>query len=466
MSKIVLLGPPGTGKTTTLLNRVEQALRDEIHPSEIAYLAFTKAAADEAVERACARFDFHRNDFPYFRTIHALAFRLLGLKRNEVMSEDQWKDFGARYGYKFSGIDFEGHSRFSSTQADECLRIYQYARSKYISPMKAGSDLRSNIDHRVMARFMASLNDFKSETGLIDFYDFIDSTKGKLPVKLMIVDEAQDLTTAQWRLIHQWSEGVPEVIVAGDDDQAIFEWAGADVPSFLGLVKKGFKKKVLRQSWRIPNNVKVIAEKVALRIKERYAKDYLPRKDAEGIVEYLPSWNALSRSDVFQDDDVLVVCRTHKQAQMIEGLLRISGAVYDYNGKVSSRTPSLKAILAYKKLQADGELTKAEMNSIKKLGWKEGVIKSNWTHALTELLPDERLYFQSLERSGVDLEAPPKIRIRTIHAAKGSEAGSVVLYFDITGKDGMTDEERRILYVGLTRAKNRLVIIGSKGLDR
>ena len=72
-----IFGPPGTGKTTALLNMVDKALESGVQPQEIAFLAFTKKAATEAKERAAERFHLDlKNDLVYFRTLHSLALSL------------------------------------------------------------------------------------------------------------------------------------------------------------------------------------------------------------------------------------------------------------------------------------------------------------------------------------------------------------------------------------------------------
>ena len=82
--KTIVLGPPGTGKTTTLLNLLEDYLK-KTDPNRIGYFAFTQKAANEARERAMDRFNLSEDDLPYFRTLHSLAFRVLGLRKENVM---------------------------------------------------------------------------------------------------------------------------------------------------------------------------------------------------------------------------------------------------------------------------------------------------------------------------------------------------------------------------------------------
>ena len=82
--RTIVLGPPGTGKTTTLLNKVDDYLK-QTDPDKVGYFAFTQKAAYEAKDRAIKKFNLEEDDLPYFRTLHSLAFRRLGIKKESVV---------------------------------------------------------------------------------------------------------------------------------------------------------------------------------------------------------------------------------------------------------------------------------------------------------------------------------------------------------------------------------------------
>ena len=74
--KTIILGPPGTGKTTTLLNLVDEFIQDGVRPKQIGYFSFTKKAANEAADRAAEKFGLDKdNDLPFFRTLHSYLDR-------------------------------------------------------------------------------------------------------------------------------------------------------------------------------------------------------------------------------------------------------------------------------------------------------------------------------------------------------------------------------------------------------
>ena len=75
----VIYGPPGAGKTTRLMEILKEELKTNA-PDKIAFVSFTKKGAYEGRDRAIAEFGYKKEDFPFFRTLHSIAFRALNVK--------------------------------------------------------------------------------------------------------------------------------------------------------------------------------------------------------------------------------------------------------------------------------------------------------------------------------------------------------------------------------------------------
>jgi superfamily I DNA/RNA helicase len=249
----IILGPPGTGKTTTLLRIVEDALSRGIAPERIAYLAFTRKAAYEAQERAMAQFGFDEGRFPYFRTLHSLAFKELGLQRDEVMTNAHYRKLGKALGVEFKGIYDENLGiHVGDGLGDKCSRIESLARVG-LRDLESQYQLTqiNDLTLHAVKQYNTALRTYKHDNGLLDFTDMLEKFSAPLPVDICIIDEAQDLSSLQYKMAIMASQNAEEVYIAGDDDQAIFGWAGADVNKFLTL--KG-DRMVLPQSYRIPRS--------------------------------------------------------------------------------------------------------------------------------------------------------------------------------------------------------------------
>ena len=106
MKTKIILGPPGTGKTEYLLRKVEAQLEAGIKPDRIGYFAYTVKAANEARTRAMSRFTFlDKKDFIYFRTLHSLAFKQLGLTKDDVMKDNHYTELSDLLGIKLSNTN-------------------------------------------------------------------------------------------------------------------------------------------------------------------------------------------------------------------------------------------------------------------------------------------------------------------------------------------------------------------------
>ena len=131
--KTIVLGPPGTGKTTTLLNEVEKYLK-ETDPNKIGYFSFTQKAAYEARDRAMAKFNYSEDDLPYFRTLHSLAFRQLGIKKENVMQKHHYDDLGKKTNMVVDYNEYDNEHTGLFTTKSDLLRIVQLAKLRDITP--------------------------------------------------------------------------------------------------------------------------------------------------------------------------------------------------------------------------------------------------------------------------------------------------------------------------------------------
>ena len=90
-----------------------------------------------------------------------------------------------------------------------------------------------------------------------------------------------------------------------------------------------------------------------------------------------------------------------------------------------------------------------------------------WMRALENIKPEKRIYIQNILRRGEKITKEPRVRLSTIHGAKGGEVDNVMLFSDLGRKADeeywrQRDEERRVFYVGMTRARNTLNIVRSQ----
>lgn len=470
---------------------MEQYLDKGTPPEQIGFVTFTRKASEEAVDRACAKFNFSRSQFPYFRTIHSLVFRQLGLRSSEIFEGSKLREFASWIGIKLSGRWSEDGLFQGFEVGDRILFLENLARVKGKSLDSLYKELGEDIPYSELDRVVRGLKTFKKVNGLYDFTDILQMyiANGRKPkLDLLLCDEVQDQSHLQWLVVERLALGVNKVVLAGDDDQSIYQWAGADIQR---VVSQQGDVTVLGQSYRVPPEIQKLAFNIINRVKNRRPKEWQPRPDS-GIVERVTSLNKIDLSG----PDILILARnTYLLNDVVEPELRRAGIIYSRNGNPSVKEGITRAIMDWEAIRNGGELPihsvlnmyeyistgtgvkrgfkklpgleNQEFLKIKDLIDNGGLLidpRSGWIEALDRISVQDKAYIIAARKRGEKILGKPRVRISTIHTAKGGEADHVVLLKEMARKTYKEleldpDAEARVWYVAVTRTRTKLTIV-------
>jgi DNA helicase-2/ATP-dependent DNA helicase PcrA len=460
-----IYGPPGCGKTTKIITMIGDFVKFGYDNNDIALMSHTRAAAKEALERT----DMERSD--KFSTIHSQCYRMLNLSSSQLVDNKRLVEFSNVIGVpiKNGSIDSEEGIEVG----DEFLGILNKARNRLVDPMDEyyNSERPGSLPQFEM--FIKGYHDWKRSNGFIDFTDMLERFVARqeemhFQAKVVFIDEAQDLSALQWRAVRVLTKNADRVIVAGDDDQAIYVWGGADPAGMVQFEEEyQSKRKVLEQSYRIPAKVHTLARSIIDQVEHRVDKVYLPRGEVGRVERY----GYLHAVDFKHGEDTLALCRTGAQKKEVEKhFIDMKIPYLVDNGKPGLyQTKTARAIKAFNKVRRGEGLMPAEsevLNStalpkfrdqFKNRDFKAG-IQAGHMRALS--IPSWSWEFYR----DTDMDIVPTIRLSSIHGSKGREADRVVLHTGMTertaaGFDKDPDAERRVFYVGVTRARHRLDIL-------
>jgi superfamily I DNA/RNA helicase len=517
MEQIVFIGPPGTGKTTRLIEEVNALFEQGYSPREIAFNSFTNKAADEARERALERFShLDPEDFLWWRTIHSCGFRACGMTPNDVMNKAHWLEIGEITGSDMDGrFDMdEGYLRHYRKEGDQFVFYNGIAEARMISPKalydSLPNDAIEEIPRNKFLYFCEQTRKYKLDHGLYDYSDMISrgATTGPAPgVKVVFIDEAQDLSLAQWNFINSVYSEVDRMYIAGDDDQAIFDWSGADVETFKRLALSG-NRITLNRSYRLPPQIFNMANKISGRISDRLDKIWTPNGEGSGgwLWEgYITAAVNRLAEDVRQHNGKtwMILARNKYLLNDVEEIVRGQGIPYlMQNGNRSVNEKDIMMIKAWEDLRAGRDVSTVILKMIWNLclssktdiahGHKTGkafkdsdqFVNWEWCAANAGLLVNrdrpwwaafstrrwserKTSYLRRLRKQGFRTDAKPQVYIGTIHSVKGGEADNVIILDEMAkrsykslsqGRPLDQDGEHRVAYVAATRARENVIV--------
>jgi DNA helicase-2/ATP-dependent DNA helicase PcrA len=489
--KTIVLGPPGTGKTETLLREVEKYLKTT-DPNRIGYFSFTQKAANEGKSRAMDKFNLTEDDLPYFQTLHSLAFRRLGLRKENVMQREHYAKVGKETGLRVDYNEWDDDMTGLFTTKSDYLSIIQLAKLRDIT-LEQQYNLKEHtqdVSVQKLKDLSSELESYKKAHGLIDFNDMIlDFIKSDASPEfdVVFIDEAQDLSLMQWNMAKSIWNKTEDSYIAGDDDQAIFRWAGADVNSFIAQTGKFLK---LTESHRVPRIVHDVAMKIVKRISKRHYKEWKP-KNKSGLLSYYHNFQDIDMSS----GEWYVLARTRYMLAKLENVLYSKGLYYKNKFKKDYEKDLREAIVDWERWREHGDLNYDQIKRVtsymspnhyektslqylnKDKPYNVTEIYNNhglktravWYEAFDSAPQRNVTYIKKMIANGEQLNKDPRILLSTIHGVKGGESSNVVLLTDLSRRtqknmDRFPDDENRLFYVGATRTKDHLHIIRPKDI--
>lgn len=501
LGPVCIIAGAGSGKTRTISHRIAHGIETGVYTaSRVLALTYTNRAASELRSRmrdlgapgvqvrtfhsaALSQLQFFwpqltdtlapkliTNKLPVVKdALDELKLRLAEDEVRAVSAEIEWLKYGLIDPSEYANLD---RPAIASMSKDKFLEV--------------------------AARFEA----LKQQRRLADWEDVLLLTTGLLrneprmlahlqqQYRHFTVDEYQDISPLQQSLLETWLGDREELCVVGDPRQTIYTFAGAD-PSFLtGFLSRFPNAQVveLNRNYRSSPEIVALANRVAehgeLEAVRLFSSKPSQQKFSSATAE--AKWIAEQISDAIQSgtelSEIAVLARINSQLESVEHELTKLGIKCQVRGtgRFFRRPEIMQAMSALRALQAAAlsEPLFVEVSKIiSALGWSSKSDGSdkwlglNWfievlEEFTAEVSLDEYLReLQERERSGHE-PVMAAVSLATIHATKGLEWQQVFLcginqgYFPISyaKTDAEIAEERRLFYVGVTRAKDRLIL--------
>ena len=558
----ILVGP-GCGKTTEILKMLKRNFEAGLHFDQALMIGFAKATVENLKDRAqndkTLSLFFTEKQADSIKTIH--KFCKDHLKGYEIFNEsaktmfkkliktdpENWPKL-ADSNYDGSDIVAVGWSEEHDLKFGAIMNLIGLAKHSlgFEKAVKIGNNykiikdplqriyhfydedpsyLRVRFKKPEISYVYYNYEKFKKHYQMIDFDDMLEKSLAKniefKPYKIVLVDEAQDLSKLEWQVISKIARNTEELVLVGDDDQSIYGWKGSDAEIFQKWPCKKECVRSLPKTYRLPPAIYNVVMMIQGEIQNRLGTKFECDPSKQGSFRFLDSLTRLNGS-INSKTDMIMCARTNNLATNFKRYLIDKGIIFKEKSFGSDKGNTFKSLFdeekrkiliqAWNTLQEGGQI-KASLyiDMVKKLKpgmieyGKKGALESAETQPQEFQNPDLYLNYENLKKKYYflgDINLPwhevlkftttktlfrdndhfnlylrdcwerdptleTNIKVAAIHSVKGMEADIVVLDSDWgpnsiksynSGDRKKEDEETRVAYVGTSRPREHLII--------
>lgn len=513
-----VLAGAGTGKTRAITHRIAYGVATGVYaPTEVLAVTFTTRAAGEMRGRLR---DLGAPGVQA-RTFHSAALRQLRYFWPHVHGTELPTLTESKIGLLAAAARrqrLQGDQALLRDLASEIewAKVSNVHPDDYARIARSRGRAVSGHDHDTVARVFASYEEVKRGQGRMDMEDVLLLTAGLLDAdprvaaqvrrqyKWFVVDEFQDVSPIQSALLDLWLGGRDEICVVGDPAQTIYSFAGADADYLRRFPAKfpGTTSVELVRNYRSSPEVVdaantllagTISQGVELRAQRASGPSvtYTPRSDEVAEAEAVAAQILRLRDSGRALGQVAILFRINAQSETFEEALAARGIPYVVRGaaRFFDRPEVREAVTRLRGAARSGEADGASVAEavgavLAGMGWTpqaptaRGQTRDRWeswqalvdqaTEFATTSPADLNAFVDDLDRRAAEQHAPVAdgVTLATFHAAKGLEWDAVFLCGLQDGTLPITyaespaaiEEERRLLYVGVTRARTDLAL--------
>jgi DNA helicase-2/ATP-dependent DNA helicase PcrA len=529
---VCVLAGAGTGKTRTITHRIAQLVATgHVAPGQVLAVTFTQRAAGEMRTRLRALGAAAQTGVGGVQamTFHAAAHRQLRYFWPRVVGDTGWQLLDTKFAVVARGATSAG-LKLSTDDVRDVAGEIEWAKASLISPEQypdavAAVSRDVPLDAARVAAVYTAYESLKARNDgrtLLDFDDLLLHTAAAIEndaavaeefrnrYRCFVVDEYQDVTPLQQRVLSAWLGDRDDLTVVGDANQTIYSFTGASPRYLLDFSRQFPEATVVRleRDYRSTPQVVSLANRVIAAARGRVAgsklhlvgqRDPGPEPTFRDYPDEAAEAAAVAKSIAKLVDagtspsEIAVLYRINAQSEAYEEALTEAGIAYQVRGGEGffSRQEIRQALLALQRAanrETEGTLAEVVRGLLEPLGLTAEPptgtrARERWEAlaALAELVDEEVAHRPALDltelvaelRTRADSRHPPVVQgvtLASLHAAKGLEWDAVFLVglTDGTlpishalahgGESEAVEEERRLLYVGITRARVHLAI--------